>query len=463
LVAPVHQAGRGSAVLAACGLGFLAVGILEAGVVSALAKGGWVLLTILTGALDPGIGVALYLVGAAIYSPRHYAGWGSFGERPDNFAVVGLVIVGCFSILIRGIRPGLMRVALIPGVLVVYGLSVTAVRGGLDRSTFAWLMRTLGLPLLLFVLLRAHGRRTSGLATPLGVVTALAAYMGVVSLLEAAGAHWLIRPDWIADPSINGTLGDGRSGGTLMQSEFNGLALTLAGLLSLGFGWTGSGARRLLATLAAMLAAIGVFLSYSRGPWLGAVLAAAVLWVAAPRAAWRPPTVVGIGLPIALVALLAAFPSGMARERARDTGTVNYRLNLWAAGLRMAAERPLVGYGFGQFERDVGAFHRSTGDVDYQPLSGEGNIVHNTYLNALVELGSIGLILYVAAVGGVVREGLRGARLLLSGRGTALVVALSTAYFFNGLFVNLHEPFTNGLYFGAMGLLAGGSPDAANG
>jgi O-antigen ligase len=246
-----------------------------------------------------------------------------------------------------------------------------------------------------------------------------------------------------------------------MQSEFNGLALTLGGLLSLGFGWAGGGPRRLLGTLGAMVAATGVFLSYSRGPWLGALLAGVALVVALPRAtSVRAAAQMKIAVPIVLVASLVAFPTRMARERAGDAGTVTYRLNLWAAGLRMAAERPMLGYGFAQFEGNVNGFHLATGGVDYRPLSGKGNIAHNTYLNTLVELGGVGLALYAVTVGAVIGQGVRGARLLLGEQGGALAVALSVAYFFDGLFVNLQEPFTNYLYFSAMGLFAAGSADS---
>jgi hypothetical protein len=78
-------------------------------------------------------------------------------------------------------------------------------------------------------------------------------------------------------------------------------------------------------------------------------------------------------------------------------------------------------------------------------------------LSVLVELGGIGLVLYCATIWAVLREGFRGARLLFPSRGVALVLALSVAYFFNGLFVTLQDPFTNCLYFGSMGLFAGGA------
>jgi O-antigen ligase len=127
----------------------------------------------------------------------------------------------------------------------------------------------------------------------------------------------------------------------------------------------------------------------------------------------------------------------------------------------MASEKPLFGYGFAQFAGEVGSFEESTGVTSQKPRSGTGAIAHNAFLSVLVELGGIGLLLYGAIIWGVVREGLRGAQVMWPANGKAFVLALSAAYFLNGLFVNLHEPFTNCLYFGAMGLFAAASGDRA--
>src|ERR1700686_3007470 len=62
----------------------------------------------------------------------------------------------------------------------------------------------------------------------------LGRYMGLVSILERIPAYDWILPPWVGDPSLvpfdpflEGWIGSGRSGGTLLQPAWNGLLLSL--------------------------------------------------------------------------------------------------------------------------------------------------------------------------------------------------------------------------------------------
>ncbi len=451
------------AAITACAIGFLAVAAFEAGPASTVAKAGWVTLTTAMGAVEPATGVALYLAGAAVYSPRHFSGWGSFNERPDNFAVAGLILAFAFSQMAARRRPRLDAAGVLAGSLLVYALAVSQVLGQLDRATFAALLRSLGIPLLLFVILAAGTRRLPDLVVPLGVLVALGVYIASVSILEAVGAHSLIRPAWIVDPAVNDWLESGRAGGPQMQPAFNGLALTLTAVLCVGFAWTGSAWRRALGSVAVVPMIAGIFVCYTRGPWLSALLAAGALSFAGGPGVRSRTTVVRLSIVALLAATIVAAPGRFARERAVDTETVRFRFNVWAAGLRMASERPLFGFGFAQFKAEVGSFRDSMDELSDRTRSVPGNVAHNQFLRVLVELGGVGLLLYGATLWLVMRDGFRGAQLVLGSRGTALVLALSVAYLFNGLFITLHEPFQNCLFFGPMGLLAGATRERAGG
>jgi O-antigen ligase len=61
----------------------------------------------------------------------------------------------------------------------------------------------------------------------------------------------------------------------------------------------------------------------------------------------------------------------------------------------MLSERPLLGYGYGRFPADSGKFYRQS--LDY-PLSFVPSL-HNVYLANAVELGLIGAVLWLFAVG----------------------------------------------------------------
>jgi O-antigen ligase len=64
-------------------------------------------------------------------------------------------------------------------------------------------------------------------------------------------------------------------------------------------------------------------------------------------------------------------------------GTLTKRTYIWAAGREVYREHPIVGVGAGAFEASV---YRQL-DIAY--------VAHNSYLSVLVELGAVGLILFV--------------------------------------------------------------------
>jgi putative inorganic carbon (HCO3(-)) transporter len=156
----------------------------------------------------------------------------------------------------------------------------------------------------------------------------------------------------------------------------------------------------------ALLLATGLFLSFSRGAWLGAAASIGVLIVFAPRRLW-----IGVALAaVALIGLLGPASAGLLpsaiSERLADAGTLfdirdvrgvpindaNYALierqAHWQAALNMLTEHPWRGVGFS----------------NYQPLYEQYRLLnwpmplghaHNIYLNIAAETGVIGLGLYL--------------------------------------------------------------------
>jgi putative inorganic carbon (hco3(-)) transporter len=158
--------------------------------------------------------------------------------------------------------------------------------------------------------------------------------------------------------------------------------------------------------LVTLLLAAGLYLSFSRGAWLGAAAAIGAVIVFAPKRLW-------IGLLLGAVALMGVIalsgagllPSAI-NERLADAGTLleirdvrgvpindaNYALierqAHWQAALNMLAEHPWTGVGFS----------------NYQPLYERYRLLnwpmplghaHNIYLNVAAETGIVGLGLYL--------------------------------------------------------------------
>ncbi len=155
-----------------------------------------------------------------------------------------------------------------------------------------------------------------------------------------------------------------------------------------------------------LLLTAGLFLSFSRGAWLGAAASIGIMIVFAPKRLWMGVALAAIAL-IGLIGLSDAglLPSAIS-ERLADAGTLldirdvrgvpindaNYALierqAHWQAALNMLTEHPWTGVGFS----------------NYQPLYEQYRLLnwpmplghaHNIYLNVAAETGVIGLGLYL--------------------------------------------------------------------
>jgi O-antigen ligase len=442
------------------------------GLIGDVLKVGWLASVVLLTVLNVGAAFGVYVAALAVFAVLHFGGMGPLLGRPDNYAVLILVaglvlrLAATRSLGVRG------RGVWMVWALVGYGLLHTASKGLLTRSTFMILMWTLGLPMLMFLLLAQYGFALREFRALVCSLLVLGTYMALVSIAERVGWQEMILPMWIADPSVApildglGIPGDPRSGGLLMQPAWNGLALSLIYCLALLSHRLFSRRGRLLAGMGGLLCLVGVFLSDTRAAWLACAFASLVLL-------WRPTATRArtllrrfglVAVSAACLLALVASPHTAARQRLADSGTVFYRLNLWKAAISMVADRPLLGIGFTRFDDGLVDYSQvmTVGCEDPgQPgcLGGRMNIesdaVHNTVLSILVELGAIGLLLYVGAVVAIFRWTRTSARLLWGREGAVWVGVLMGVYFLQAQFAVAHEPTTNLILFGLLGAIAG--------
>ncbi|MBI3666437.1 MAG: O-antigen ligase family protein [Acidobacteria bacterium] len=176
------------------------------------------------------------------------------------------------------------------------------------------------------------------------------------------------------------------------------LAVTFAGLALLGTEKNHSW--RWIGWAAAALAAAAILLSGTRGAMLGLGAGAAVL-------ALRAKSRLSARRLIAAAAVLAGFilfyvsPAGLLlRSRTRWFLEDPYgggRLRLWADTLRMAAPRPLAGYGPETFSSEFPRFQSEALARQFPDRYYESP--HNVVLDALAGQGAPGLILLVLLAG----------------------------------------------------------------
>jgi O-antigen ligase len=219
--------------------------------------------------------------------------------------------------------------------------------------------------------------------------------------------------------------------------------------------------------------AASLYLSFSRGAWLGTAAALATLVVFAPRRLWVGVTLGALAL-MGLVALSSAglLPSAI-NERLADAGTLfdirdvrgvpindaNYALierqAHWQAALNMLTDYPWTGVGFS----------------NYQPLYEQYRLLnwpmplghaHNIYLNVAAETGIIGLGLYLVLWISVFAVTFRGTR-RATGFDRAVAVGLMGAWVYLGTHMLVDNLYVNnshlmiGALFGVLSVVAAGA------
>ncbi len=187
---------------------------------------------------------------------------------------------------------------------------------------------------------------------------------------------------------------------TSMGYNPNDLALTLA--IGIPFAWyvftTSSGLGSLISVAYMPAAFAGILLSASRGGAFAAVVALLVLPVGFFRmSAGRKMTVALAAVAAVAIALVVVPERSWDRlktiddtastqwsaEGLENLDMVNTRVAIWKEGLEMFERRPFLGVGTGGYLNVVA------------PIQGERRVAHNVFLSILVELGLIGLVLFI--------------------------------------------------------------------
>jgi len=152
--------------------------------------------------------------------------------------------------------------------------------------------------------------------------------------------------------------------------------------------WTGG--QKILAGVTLLLAVWALYLSFTRGVWIGLCLAL-IFGVAF----WKPRHLASIILAFVVgIGSLYHF-SGEFRSRVNRTiGEMNgasERKDIWRAHLEVFRENPIFGAGYGQNSRDLPRVYEKLG-IDPHTLVSHA---HNQYLHLAAGTGILGLLCYL--------------------------------------------------------------------
>jgi O-antigen ligase len=200
--------------------------------------------------------------------------------------------------------------------------------------------------------------------------------------------------------------------GPALQSSVNGSVMVMClGALWVTYAWQMRGSRTglLLAILSVPIFATAVYFTYTRSVWLGAAVAGTIVLGLTLQGRWRPLILGGLTA-VALLAIVTQWDSLVAFRR-EDSAAVTrestyMRASFAYVSLQMFKDRPLRGVGFGQFTRRNRTYlsDRSTA-LHLESI--RGYVHHNTPLCVLVEMGLIGLLVYLAFFAAWLRNGWR--------------------------------------------------------
>ena len=191
---------------------------------------------------------------------------------------------------------------------------------------------------------------------------------------------------------------------------------------------------------AILICALGIAASQSRGG-LVALLVALVLALVLMKGV----RVYALLLCLGVIGFGAIYftltPTAWERVTQREGNGGSGRYGLWKVAWKAAEERPLVGVGLQNYEAVAKNYTREVGPLtDVRKIAEEPHLVHNTYLEALVDTGIVGLLLLLCVIGGSCLAMWRAARIFerlgetemeLLARGVLVgTLAMASAVFF---------------------------------
>ncbi len=293
---------------------------------------------------------------------------------------------------------------------------------------------------------------------------ALGLYYSVTSISEHFGWRALVWPRAILDPAI-GFWAKGRSRGPSLHPPMFGQLLGMVALVPFYFliRPLRPGVRVLVGALLAMCL-LGLFFTYTRGPWLATIVGILLLGVL--RRGYRRVLLVFavVGVIGGLVGAVQLANTEFFKERLENTHTIDNRVGFMASALRMARDHPLFGVGFFRYPEYRGLYNQTT-LVPFYGLVRKSDsstiAIHDIYIGRLAEEGllSVGLLASFTVV--ILRAFVRKWRVAVAGRwfnrdALALFAAMMICYMVGGMIIDFrYFDLVNVFFFFLAGLIYG--------
>ncbi len=272
------------------------------------------------------------------------------------------------------------------------------------------------------------------------VILGLGVYLAITAVLEIKGVHGLVFPRHIVDPKVWEFFGRGR--GPLLNPSGNGILITISLVLTAIEFFQAKGRTKAVFAFLAIVLLAGVYATLTRSAWMGAGAALAIVsLVYTPR--WV--RVLGLVVTIMLVAALAMGLKDQLMQIKRDKHltaadaekSVQLRPLLAIVGWEMIKDRPIIGHGFGHYQKFSGPYHENR-TYDMPLEQARPYIQHNVILSLAIDSGLVGIALmasclfaWLGAAWQLARSSTKDWHLQIIG---LAMLGGVTAYFVNGMF-----------------------------
>lgn len=302
-------------------------------------------------------------------------------------AIVAYTTVCWFIKLLRGKR--IFRIE--PADIMAAAFAVMLFSGGVISLSPASLK-----PALLMICLILGYFLTVGLIQSREWLTRCSAACVVSATLESLWGIFLYftgggysSSAWVDDEMFN-TIGR-RAVGTLENPNMFGeyLILIIPVAVSMFIG-RGEGLRKLSSFVCIGIMGVCLILTWSRGAWLGLIFAALLfLFMWHRRSMWL--VLAGVAsIPILPTILPASIVSRFTSIGNLADSSTSYRMYIWRATVEMIGDNPLSGIGIGE-----GAWDRIYPLYSYLGIEAAPHS-HNLYLQIWLELGVMGILIFLA-------------------------------------------------------------------
>jgi putative inorganic carbon (hco3(-)) transporter len=356
---------------------------------------------------------------AAVLLEMFSSNWGLVGIPVPLDRVAFVVTLA--ALILKGARNvGTRRLVLRPVHLALLAAATWAAVSGIIAGTltgslgfYAFLDRFGLVPFIMFCLAPVLFGNPAQRRVLLGGLLVMALYLGLTGCLEGVHLYKLIFPRYIANPNVG--IQFGRARGPFLESTGDGFCTFVGGVAAtIGLRtWSGRWTRR-ACYLAMVLDLATLFLTLTRGVWIGAVVAivAAMMLTKRTRRILIPAivcTAVLVGGSLATIPSLKTEVLG----RTEQLSPVWDRENTDLAAIRIIKEYPLTGVGWENFINVSVNFIRESPDI---PITGTTIEIHNVFLSHAAELGLPGLLLWLLSLGSAIRRALLPRRFRRSAR-----------------------------------------------